>query len=511
MRESIFVGALVFLLLAALSIGLPFDFILSSVLLDDTFYYAQIARNFAHKGILSFDGIHETNGFHPVWLFLITPVAYFFPEDEALIRGILLVEAVFSALAIAIMWKLLRRHFSLGSTLIATLLALLFYYANWILICGMEGGLAIAFLFASLHAYESYLERPSLYRLVLLGVLLGLLTLSRLDTVLLAVGIGIELLRRKAIYPAILLGGLTMIPLGAYLLLNLFHFGHVLPANALIKLSDDPLQSLYRFSQSMHRLLFGSRFGIGLLLLLLGLSLGIGWLIYRLSQQKERSIETTSFYTIAIPLGIASGIHLLMIAVLIGRLYPWYLILEIFSLAWGFCIAAYYAERYSSLLKNIVWMGTIGLASIIWAPILYRRWYPKYRELHLVFREGAQWLEKNTPPTAKIGCFDAGIVGYFSHRPVVNLDGLVNSVDFVPYARGDSVYAYIRREKIGYLAQFFLGDGFETGRLSGSKEEWLKLLGDTLYRKEFQYYSTGLFSKPEGKGIFVVVRMRVES
>ncbi|MCS7189873.1 MAG: glycosyltransferase family 39 protein, partial [Bacteroidia bacterium] len=502
-RESTIAGLITFGFLAALSLFLPFQSILSSVLLDDTFYYAQIARNLAHKGLLSFDGIHETNGFHLVWLLLITPVAYFFPEDETFIRGILLVEAIFSALAVAWMWQLLRRHFSFGSTLAATLIALLFYYTNWILICGMEGGIAIAFLFASLRAHESYIEFPSSGRLISLGVFLGLLALSRLDTALLIGAIGIELLRRKALYPAILLGILATLPLCAYLLFNLFYFDHLLPANALIKLSKDPLQSLHRFSQTMHRLLFGSQSGLGLLFLLLLLGLGIGWLIYRIRTQTYKVLAPSSFYTIGIPLGAASVTHLLLIALLIGKIYPWYLIMEVFFMVWVLCVLAYYLERYSPVLKNVFWIAVVGFVGVIWAPILYRRWYPKYRELHLVFREGAQWLEKNTPPTAKIGCFDAGIVGYFAHRRVINLDGLVNNVEFVPYARGDSVYAYIRKERIEYLAQFFIGDGFETGRLSGSKEEWLKLLGDTLYRKEFRYYSTGIFSKAMVKGVFV--------
>ena len=41
---------------------------------DDAFYYFQIARNLAEGKFSTFDGgITRTNGYHPLWLFLIAP------------------------------------------------------------------------------------------------------------------------------------------------------------------------------------------------------------------------------------------------------------------------------------------------------------------------------------------------------------------------------------------------------------------------------------------------------
>src|SRR3990172_187880 len=41
---------------------------------DDGFYYFNVARNLAAGQGVTFDGLTQTNGFHPLWLFLITPV-----------------------------------------------------------------------------------------------------------------------------------------------------------------------------------------------------------------------------------------------------------------------------------------------------------------------------------------------------------------------------------------------------------------------------------------------------
>ena len=52
---------------------------------DDAFYYFQIAHNLAEGKFSTFDGgITRTNGYHPLWLFLITPFYWVFDKEAAL-------------------------------------------------------------------------------------------------------------------------------------------------------------------------------------------------------------------------------------------------------------------------------------------------------------------------------------------------------------------------------------------------------------------------------------------
>ena len=52
---------------------------------DDAFYYFQIARNLAEGKFSTFDGgITRTNGYHPIWLLLITPFYWVFDKEAAL-------------------------------------------------------------------------------------------------------------------------------------------------------------------------------------------------------------------------------------------------------------------------------------------------------------------------------------------------------------------------------------------------------------------------------------------
>ncbi len=52
---------------------------------DDSFYYFQIAYHLADGKFSTFDGgITQTNGYHPVWLLLITPFYWVFDKEAAL-------------------------------------------------------------------------------------------------------------------------------------------------------------------------------------------------------------------------------------------------------------------------------------------------------------------------------------------------------------------------------------------------------------------------------------------
>ena len=59
--------------------------LLRDVNMDDSFYYFQIASHMAAGEFSTFDGgLTRTNGYHPLWLFLITPFYWVFDKVEAL-------------------------------------------------------------------------------------------------------------------------------------------------------------------------------------------------------------------------------------------------------------------------------------------------------------------------------------------------------------------------------------------------------------------------------------------
>ena len=61
------------------------------------------------------------------------------------------------------------------------------------------------------------------------------------------------------------------------------------------------------------------------------------------------------------------------------------------------------------------------------------------------------WIRRTLPPDAVLGARDAGKLGFFSGRPVVNLDGLANDQRFLAALRDNAVSGYIAASPIQYL------------------------------------------------------------
>src|SRR5690349_9996375 len=81
-RKAFFFTRGVVLLVILGWLWFPFSSLLSgsdiylSKPVDDFYYYVRIAQHIVNNGMISFDGITLTNGFHPLWLAIITIVMF---------------------------------------------------------------------------------------------------------------------------------------------------------------------------------------------------------------------------------------------------------------------------------------------------------------------------------------------------------------------------------------------------------------------------------------------------
>ena len=67
--------------------------------------------------------------------------------------------------------------------------------------------------------------------------------------------------------------------------------------------------------------------------------------------------------------------------------------------------------------------------------------------------EGARWLREETTAGDRAGAFNGGIIGYFSDRTVLNLDGVVNENAYEAL-RDCEMTTYIRDERLEYVVDF---------------------------------------------------------
>ena len=97
---------------------------------------------------------------------------------------------------------------------------------------------------------------------------------------------------------------------------------------------------------------------------------------------------------------------------------------------------------------------------------------------------GVQAMNRVLPEDSVVGSWDAGAIGYFSRFPVVNLDGLVNSYDYMSARKEGTEAAFHQRYGITHFANIW------TLR-EGTDGHVLRALRDYLAREHRERLSVG--------------------
>lgn len=221
---------------------------------DDAFYYLAIADHSPDTGLYTFDGIHPTNGFHPLWQYLLTLVVHVFDlRQEAQIRFAFLTSIAFVAIGSAFFSIAVLR--SVRNVSLALLAAVPGYYwwiapspspdvgAQWSFVNGMESPLSIllfgilAWMLANRCVLFGNLPLRNVARV---SLVISVLTLSRLDDVFLfapflAFLVAFAGSRREALRRALVFSAIPLVLIGSYLVYNQAYAGAALPVSGAEK------------------------------------------------------------------------------------------------------------------------------------------------------------------------------------------------------------------------------------------------------------------------------------
>ena len=477
---------------------------------DDAFYYFQIGRNIADGAGSTFDGMHVTNGYHPLWMLIVSTVYLVGFDGTAAIRAVLVVNLALWVGGLWVLAGLLGRAvdgwpaFAGRSDQAAAarrgtlVLAVVWFavganpYILKIYVSGMETGLAafvgIGLLALSVRTKGDPFERP-----VLLAVGAGLLFLARTDTVFLVAALccwsalGRRKIDRQILGVGIAFTGVVL----AYVASNLALVGHPMQVSGTWKRVDPDLAGWVQ------------------VLVLVGLAA----LVLKAGQKARRADHTTRFprlrswcgWTAWWPAGT-----LLLLA------YEWGFTTEIYlwhyapQVLWVVATLPYaIADLYEGATVErpaddpSATKRSRQVALIVSLPfVIGGLWQlgaftdPEIRSMQLGDRAAAEWIAANLPEDAVVASFDAGVIGYFAERPVVNLDGLVNSFEWYD-ARQEGTEAtaeFLRDAGVTHIANH--GDPVD-GDDPGMRDAIDALLGDDagadmelVHREDYVYKGT---------------------
>ncbi|MFN3741972.1 MAG: hypothetical protein ACK4VW_04805 [Anaerolineales bacterium] len=171
---------------------------------DDAYYYFKVAQNISEGRGSTFDGIHPTNGYHPLWLLVCIPIFTLARWDVILpLRVLLIVLSLLRVLTAILIYRLLRQSISRP---VAILAAAYWVFDRYIhetyYMMGLESSLA--FFFLTLLLFEIYRlgERwqhstPAARQIAWLALLAALTFFSRLDLIFLVLVAGMWIILRQ--------------------------------------------------------------------------------------------------------------------------------------------------------------------------------------------------------------------------------------------------------------------------------------------------------------------------
>jgi len=207
---------------------------------DDFFYYLKIAQNLAHGAGSTFNGIVTTNGYHPLWLSILTLLSALTTSTRTLFFELALISFL-SVLATFFLSRAILRTIGLETVVTTCLAVLVTAYSLPMLLRGMEVTLTIPL--ALLVIYMSLdLSRwtRSFLSATLVGLAVAVLVLSRLDSIFLVTLIFFALLLTRQLqkhlpWPIVFAMLLGASPLALYILSNRLLFGTFMPVSGMAK------------------------------------------------------------------------------------------------------------------------------------------------------------------------------------------------------------------------------------------------------------------------------------
>jgi hypothetical protein len=438
-----------------------------SLTFDDAFYYFGIARNVAQGHGSTFDGIDLTNGYHPLWMLLAVPTYALGMDGTAAVRVLLVVQVLCYGAALALVgWTCARAvdgwprlaarrpaDAERAGTWCTVIVALALVAAAAdpfivkIFVNGMESGVLVLLDAAVLAIGATWrgrlLRRGRPSARWATGLLLAALVLARTDSVLLLGVMGVWALAearsdwRRSVVPLLQLFALPAFVLVAYLVSNQLMFGVLLQISGLTKRAPFTLERLVWFAVAAVVAALIGRWG------------------YRRSRTARARSRFGRVGGFAASTAWFASFCVLLVAyyqVFQTQQWLWYYaplaIYLLFLLVIGvadFAEAAVVEAPEAGVARALLPVTAILLLPLVAGVVFETREFadPHGHSIAIADRDAGVWIDRHLPAGTVLASWDAGAVGYYARRPVINLDGVANSNGYYQASRNGTVGRFL--------------------------------------------------------------------
>jgi hypothetical protein len=420
---------------------------------DDASYFLTTARNIAAGRGMTFDGIHPSNGFQPLWLLLLVPLFLVHGSPETMLRLVVLLQGALLVIAFLLLYRAHARQFSPRTAMLSAILFV--FLVAMACVNGMESALLVLLLVA-LYSYglRIWRSRVTAAQALWFGAILGLCLLARLDMIFIPIaplGCSLRYVLDRRTRPTVMMPivmaalscGAVLIP---YLLFNYIQFGSIMPISGALK-SSFPALALTSGTLGA----IGSRHYACVLL-------AAGALIWRSIRTGSAVPAPGESYYLWSTTALAWAVilHFLYTVLFVKwGVFGWYFVLyRLFAvlLAAG-AIEALLKSSFVARTPALYWTAV----ALVLAAGLVRQYsaenYPLNGSWHAAVYDAALWAREHTAQDAVFAMSDSGDFAFFSCRRVINLDGLANNMEYQHAIADRQLNRYLRDNHVQYLVQ----------------------------------------------------------
>ena len=473
----------------------PLEYLIGNVFeRDDAYYYFLIAQNLAQSGVATFDGIHLSNGVQLLWTPFLSAIALIEDDRTQYLRWVLFLCVAFNVIAGALLYQTANRYLSRSGADIALLLFAGLLVERWNSLQGMEYSLHLAIIFATLTALHNVLFKGNKGWFFVFGVLLTLNYWTRLDSAIMSVALWLGVLvyavrhypRPEAMGRIVVMTVVPAIGAVGYVLLS-YQWGEtLLPISGAAKsyYAERYFEGTDLSRMIIEQVKMWIKINLQAFLVLFPMNI----LDFGQARLPSFSPARSDIYVLALPMvlvgtvfaallfGRARNAQAMMTAKILAMVYFATLIHSAVSV-WTLKDFSHVTRHYYGW-QAVVWLlfGAMALSLFLRALPDKIRWpggasvavvafvaygligydflgraVPQDDYAILRYRLAPE-LDELLPDDAVIGAWNAGAVGYFVNRPVINLDGLVNDAAFLEFLKsGAPIQEYLEQEGITHL------------------------------------------------------------
>ncbi|WP_419803923.1 hypothetical protein [Terriglobus sp.] len=379
---------------------------------DDSYFYFQVAWNFAHGRGSTFNGLMPTNGYHPLWMLACAAVYRVVQDKVAAVHAIGGVITGLNLVTLCGITGLLRRA-GVAFPAVAWLMLLPFLFTSQL---GTEGALSAACLTLTLFAAFLFARRPT--PVLALGYALGiaLTVLSRLDNIFVVAALTVSMVfllqrrdDRKSLQ-MLLAGTPIVVALWAfYLWTNRHFFGTWQPISGVLKAHSD---HAHRLGTNLpHIALFD--------LLIVAICLPVLWRVRR----------DLFLWCIELPLAIGVGLHAFYIVLVMSSETRW----SWYYTTWTLLASLVFARAVSAVMREkarFEWPVLAACCAVLLA-LAARNLHVRGHDEPASRDPGFQANVVEGAHLTTLLAFDKpGRIAYYSTAHIIPLDGLMGNLRF---------------------------------------------------------------------------------